>query len=173
MSHTKSTHYQDTPGLPAQDVDVFELEKFASYIAANVSTARSVTAEQKSKIWAKISDGLANPAAPKLMAAAISTIPEAAGQWYRLNSEIQVKVLQDDGVMRSFLMRVDPGGRIPDHPHHHAEEECLVLEGEVWIGGELLRTGDYQHSAKGSMHRDLVSPKGCLLFLRGATNERY
>jgi anti-sigma factor ChrR (cupin superfamily) len=158
--------------LSSNGMDVDE-QMMAAFAKAADSATRDVPAANdgaKSRIWQSISTRLnAECLSQPASVGPIRTLPEHAGKWLRLSSEIEIKVLNDDGIMRSFLMRVAPGGSIPDHIHSEAEEECLVLEGEVEIDGELLRSGDYQISPKGSHHRTLVSPKGCLLFLRGSS----
>ncbi|MEZ5308635.1 MAG: cupin domain-containing protein [Pyrinomonadaceae bacterium] len=69
-----------------------------------------------------------------------------------------------EGRSPSFLLKFDPGATYPLHSHP-AGEEILVLEGEVKVGKDLLKKGDYLYTAPGNLHR--VSCKiGCELFLR-------
>jgi anti-sigma factor ChrR (cupin superfamily) len=153
------------------DVDVEAQREFAAAVDESIAIV-PLSAAHKDRLFAKISAQLNTPtiAAPTAVSS-IRTLAASKGAWHRLNSEIEVKVLADDGNMRSFLMRVAAGGSIPDHTHDHAEEECLVLDGEVVIDGELLKAGDYQISPKGSHHRSLHSEGGCLLFLRGSSHQ--
>jgi hypothetical protein len=76
------------------------------------------------------------------------------------------RVLHVDPARRQFtaLMRLDPGAVYPCHPHD-GPEECVVLEGEIEVGGVRLRKGDYQRAEPGSTHVDQSSPTGALLFL--------
>ena len=68
-----------------------------------------------------------------------------------------------------YVMKVAPGGGAKLH-HHHAQEEFLILEGELQdIGGHTYRTGDCVSFPPGSSHAT-VSPGGCTLvaFIAGA-----
>ncbi len=58
------------------------------------------------------------------------------------------------------------GARAPAHDHPGAEE-CVVLRGSIrYIGGSLLRAGDFEAVAPGGHHAELVSDAGALVFLR-------
>lgn len=52
---------------------------------------------------------------------------------------------------------------------HTQEEECLVLEGEVFIGGYRLSQGDMHVARPGAAHAQIRAPKGALLMIRSAT----
>jgi anti-sigma factor ChrR (cupin superfamily) len=62
------------------------------------------------------------------------------------------------------LVRMDPGTAYPGHIHR-GPEECLVLEGDLRIGDDVLRAGDYQRAALGSRHGVEATQNGCLLFI--------
>ncbi len=93
------------------------------------------------------------------------TIRATEGVWINLNAKVEMKLLHGDGTSRSFLLRMQPGGSLPAHDHP-SNEECMVLEGEVWLGDIVARTGDYHLAPKGIPHGMLTSPTGALLFLR-------
>ncbi|MGH8501207.1 MAG: cupin domain-containing protein [Gammaproteobacteria bacterium] len=66
----------------------------------------------------------------------------------------------------SFRLRREPGARLPAHVHV-ADEECLVLEGELHLGeGVILKAGDYHFAPRGLPHGAAERPSGALLFLR-------
>lgn len=93
------------------------------------------------------------------------TVRAADGAWIPIAPKIAVRMLDDDGAMQAFLLRLDPGGRLP--AHEHAEEEsCLVLEGSVRIGAMQVHAGDYHVAPAGSSHGEMSSDGGALLFLR-------
>ena len=48
------------------------------------------------------------------------------------------------------------------------DEECMMLQGEVFLGDILLRAGEYQLAPAGSLHGDVYSDVGATLFVRGA-----
>lgn len=94
------------------------------------------------------------------------TIHQAEGRWLPILSGIEMKVLREDASTRSYLLRMAAGARLPAHGHSH-EEECMVLEGDVWLGEVHARAGDYHLARSGLPHGELHSDGGCLLFLRG------
>lgn len=93
------------------------------------------------------------------------------GEWVTLLHGVELKLLRQDDASRSFLIRMTPGSKLP--PHEHAlEEESLVLEGDATINGVLCLAGDYHMAPKGKPHGWVTSEKGCLLFIRGAAEQR-
>lgn len=97
------------------------------------------------------------------------TVRTTDGTWIPIAPKIAVKHLQDDGTMQSFLLRLDPGGRLPAHDHRYADELCVVVEGSVRLGDVEVSRGDFHLAFAGSSHGELVSDAGCILFLRTAS----
>jgi hypothetical protein len=95
----------------------------------------------------------------------IRSVRRDAG-WTPIAPNIERKILFDDGVMVSWLMRLAPGADLPPHVHEDGPEECLVLEGEVCFGGERYGPGDYMIAPKGSCHSSTRSQTGAVMFLR-------
>jgi len=79
---------------------------------------------------------------------------------------VHVKPLSVDPARRyvTMLVRMDPGSSYPGHLHAGVEE-CFVLEGELRVGEEVLRRGDYQRAEEGSEHGVQWTEKGCLLLI--------
>ena len=79
---------------------------------------------------------------------------------------VRVKPLSVDPTRRyvTMLVRMEPGSSYPGHLHAGVEE-CFVLEGELRVGNEVLRRGDYQRAAEGSEHGIQWTEKGCLLLI--------
>ncbi len=94
-----------------------------------------------------------------------------AGTWIDFASNVAMKVLHDDGETRSWLARFQPGGRIPSH-WQSGDEEAIVLDGWCRVGDEVLHQGDYQMVPKGSLHGEITSPDGCLIFVRSHSAKR-
>jgi anti-sigma factor ChrR (cupin superfamily) len=92
------------------------------------------------------------------------------GEWVRLLAGVEMKLLRQDNHSRSLLLRMRPGSRIPPH-EHELEEESLVLEGDATINGVLCRAGDYHMAPRGKPHGWVSTEGGCLLFLRGASDQ--
>ncbi|MBI3758220.1 MAG: cupin domain-containing protein [Deltaproteobacteria bacterium] len=79
---------------------------------------------------------------------------------------VRVKRLSVDKQKDQFtaLVRMEAGSSYPRHIHNGAEE-CLVLEGELRVGPEVLRAGDYQRAPAGSRHGVQSTDNGCLLLI--------
>ncbi|HMV54252.1 MAG: cupin domain-containing protein [Burkholderiales bacterium] len=101
--------------------------------------------------------------------AAPITVRADEGDWRDLVPGVQTKELWCEGGERSMLLRMQAGARVPGHPHPQAED-CLLLEGEAWIGDTLFRSGEYQHAPAGSLHRELTSDVGALMYVHGAAD---
>lgn len=93
------------------------------------------------------------------------TVRSAAGGWIDYTPQIKVKLLHVDGRYNSVLVRLAPGATLPEHLHD-ADEECIVLEGEVYHGDIRVEAGDYHLARKGSRHGVMRSATGALLFVR-------
>ena len=93
------------------------------------------------------------------------------GNWISFANQVAMKVLHDDGETRSWLARFQPGGRIPAH-WQSGDEEAIVLDGWCQVGEAVLQKGDYQMVPKGSLHGEITSPGGCLIFVRSHSAKR-
>jgi quercetin dioxygenase-like cupin family protein len=81
-------------------------------------------------------------------------------------SGVFVKVLRFDqatGRAPTILLRFEPGATYPPH-NHPGGEEIFVLEGDVRLGKDHLRTGDYLYTAPHNKHA-VKSDGGCVLLL--------
>ena len=77
-----------------------------------------------------------------------------------------VKVLRYDEATRrapTILLKFEPGAIYPGHSHPGGEE-IFVLEGEVRLGKDQLRKGDYLYTAPGNKHA-VLSKGGCVLLV--------
>jgi anti-sigma factor ChrR (cupin superfamily) len=98
------------------------------------------------------------------------TIPAEAGDWTAVAPKVSMKLLHATAESRSFLLRIEPGGRLPPHDHP-GDEECMVLEGEVFLGEVHALAGTFHLAPKGTHHGEITSPGGTLLYLRLACAE--
>jgi quercetin dioxygenase-like cupin family protein len=114
-----------------------------------------------------------------------STLPEPEGQWWRLERAalqivlpeqhrwrptfpgVEVLPLWGNPAVTSMLVRFAAGAGVPDH-HHAVPEDCLMLEGEMFLGDILLRPGDYQLAPAGGSHFGEMSDVGGTFFFHGA-----
>ena len=89
------------------------------------------------------------------------------GRWMKTHDDgVFVKLLfvDKDRDTVTTLVRMEPGSRIPRH-RHRGVEQCLVLEGDVRSGAYAMTAGDFNCSLRGSVHDELTTEHGALLFL--------
>ena len=100
--------------------------------------------------------------------AVTNTVRPEAGEWEKFSPRIKMKVLrrEADGSSMSYLLKLEPGAFLVPHKHH-IDEECVVLEGMVMIGEELVGPGTYHLAPRGMIHAPIRSEHGAILFIRG------
>lgn len=91
----------------------------------------------------------------------------AVDGWQPLREGVEICPLQAGGGAVSLLARFAAGASVPAHPHGIAEE-CLMVEGELFLGDLLLPEGGFQRAPAGTAHGALVADAPCLLFFHGA-----
>ena len=102
-------------------------------------------------------------------APATTTVVRAnEGEWKKLLPGITIKTLHMDGEngTQTSLWRLEPGARVPPHPHSK-DEECMVLEGSIIHDGKTYTQGDFLVAKPGVRHKDFLAPQGALLMIRG------
>lgn len=98
------------------------------------------------------------------------TVRSSSDDWAPVAPGVERKLLWVSGLAQSCLLRLAPGARVAGHLHS-MDEECVVLEGSVCIGADLvLQAGDFHVAAAGSSHQDATSETGALVYLRGAVD---
>lgn len=88
-------------------------------------------------------------------------------RWWPSRPGVDVMPLCGDSDVVSMLVRFGPGGAVPDH-HHALDEDCLVLDGDMFLGDILLRPLDYQLAPAGGGHFGEMSDGGVTFFFHGA-----
>jgi anti-sigma factor ChrR (cupin superfamily) len=114
-----------------------------------------------------------------------ATLPEPEASWWRLPRPplhcvqpgerrwlptfpgVEVLPLWGNAEITSMLVRFAAGAGVPDH-RHAVHEDCLMLEGEMFLGDILLRPGDYQLAPAGGGHFGETSDVGGSFFFHGA-----
>jgi hypothetical protein len=99
--------------------------------------------------------------------AALQLVPAGARKWRPNFPGVEVLPLWGSAAITSMLVRFAPGASVPDH-RHAVHEDCLMLEGEMFLGDILLRTGDYQLAPAGGGHVGETSDVGGTFFFHGA-----
>lgn len=95
------------------------------------------------------------------------TLRADEGVWDESAPGVRRRLLREDGGTRSVLLRLDPGARL-DPGERIAGEECLVVDGEAFVGDLLLNAGDYQCAPGGVRPPAVSSDSGAVVFLRSA-----
>jgi anti-sigma factor ChrR (cupin superfamily) len=95
------------------------------------------------------------------------TVRAADMRWVAAGPGVEVKVLRKDLERndQTVLIRMQPGSVVVGH-RHTQEEECLILEGEVFIGNYRLSAGDMHVARPGVVHVPIRAPQGALLMIR-------
>ncbi len=85
---------------------------------------------------------------------------------------IEFKLLREDGATgrRTRLICMAPGSVYPKH-RHPANEEVLLLEGDLVVNGVLMQPGDYCSAEPASVHQNVHSPSGCVFVITAGANE--
>jgi len=91
-------------------------------------------------------------------------------EWQRLDEPgvtgVFVKVLRFDEATRrdpTILLKFDAGATYPAH-NHPGGEEIFVLEGDIRLGKDYLRKGDYLYTAPNNKHA-VASASGCIVLV--------
>lgn len=98
------------------------------------------------------------------------TVRGEEGKWEEIALGIYRKRLIQTGKISASLYRMLPGSSFPAHDHP-SDEECVCLEGEVSLGGIVVREGDFHFAPKGVPHGTVTTKDGCLLYIRVACEE--
>lgn len=109
--------------------------------------------------------------APRL-AALTSTSRETADGWVDMAPGILRRRLWTRGDEAAYLVRAERGAQVPEHDHGH-DEECLMIEGDLFLGDVLLRADDWQLAPRGSRHGHHRTDTGLLLLVRGDAEMRF
>lgn len=92
--------------------------------------------------------------------------------WIEVMPLIKMKTLFESNDGKGVLFRFQPGARLPAH-EHNTDEECVVLEGELRIGDEVIHAGDFHLARRGIPHGDLTSSAGALFYIRTGLSFKF
>lgn len=93
------------------------------------------------------------------------TIHRREGTWTRLGPGVLLKSLVNADGLHASLLQLEPGAMLPAHAHP-TDEECLVIEGSVWLDGVYCVAGDFHFAPRGRDHSAIRTDSGCLLYVR-------
>ena len=91
---------------------------------------------------------------------------DADAGWPEFAPGIRRRVLWAAGGEAALLYWAEPGAAVPGHGHGH-DEECLMVEGELFLDDVLLQQGDYQLAPAGSGHRVTQTDTGVIIYAHG------
>ena len=94
------------------------------------------------------------------------TSRERQAQWEPFAPGIRRRLLWQAGDACAYLARAQVGAAVPAHAHHN-DEECLMLEGELFLGDILVREGELQLAPAGLHHGLVQAASDCLVYIRG------
>ena len=94
------------------------------------------------------------------------TVLDAEAGWPAFAPGIRRRVLWQRGSQAALLYHAMPGAQVPLHRHGH-DEECLMLQGELFLDDLLLQAGDYQLAPAGSGHRLTETDTGGVIYAHG------
>jgi anti-sigma factor ChrR (cupin superfamily) len=114
--------------------------------------------------------------APAPVSPDVLTIQRAASAEWQPSAVagVSIRVLHVDADNNQFtaLVRMAPGASYPAHVHR-GPEQCLVLEGDLHVGEEIMGPGDYQLASSGSRHGVQHTRDGCLLFIVSSLTDEF
>ena len=94
------------------------------------------------------------------------TLRDADAGWPDFAPGIQRRVLWQQGGQAALLYFAQAGAQVPMHSHGH-DEECLMLQGELYLDDLLLLQGDYQLAPAGSGQRITATDTGVVIYAHG------
>lgn len=97
---------------------------------------------------------------------ATCTVRDASAGWADFAPGIKRRVLWAHAGEAALLYHALPGAQVPRHSHGH-DEECLMIDGDIFLDDVLLRAGDYQLAPAGTVHGGVSTDTGLLLFAHG------
>jgi quercetin dioxygenase-like cupin family protein len=93
-------------------------------------------------------------------------VRDAAAGWHDFAPGIRRRVLWSHGAQAALLYHAQPGSQIPAHRHGH-DEECLAVQGELFLDDVLMQPGDYQLAPAGSGHHTTETDTGVVIYAHG------
>ena len=93
-------------------------------------------------------------------------VRDAEVDWPEYAPGIRRRVLWRHGAQAALLYHAAAGASVPVHRHGH-DEECLMVQGELFLDDVLLQPGDYQLAPAGTGHRVTETDTGVVLYAHG------
>jgi quercetin dioxygenase-like cupin family protein len=94
------------------------------------------------------------------------TVHDAEAGWPAFAPGIRRRVLWSRGSEAALLYHAEPGASVPLHTHGH-DEECLMVQGELFLDDLLLQGGDWQLAPAGTGHHTTATDTGVVIYAHG------
>lgn len=91
---------------------------------------------------------------------------DAEAGWPDFAPGIQRRVLWQRDGQAALLYFAQPGAAVPLHSHGH-DEECLMVQGELFLDDLLLQHGDWQLAPAGTGHHTTATDTGVVIYAHG------
>jgi quercetin dioxygenase-like cupin family protein len=95
------------------------------------------------------------------------TVRAGEGDWRQIAAGVERKTLHRSQGRVTYLVRAQPGARLPGHEHDD-DEELFLLEGDLSMGALTLQPGDFHLARRGIHHPTATTARGCMLLVRAA-----
>lgn len=100
------------------------------------------------------------------------TVRDAEAGWPDFAPGIRRRVLWSGNGEAALLYHADAGAAVPAHSHGH-DEECLMVQGELFLDDLLLQGGDWQLAPAGTGHRITATDTGVVIYAHGDLDLRF
>lgn len=100
------------------------------------------------------------------------TVRDADAGWPEYAPGIRRRVLWQRDGQAALLYHAQPGAAVPQHTHGH-DEECLMVQGELFLDDLLLQEGDYQLAPAGTGHRITETDTGVVIYAHGDLDLKF
>ncbi len=100
------------------------------------------------------------------------TVHDDEAGWPDFAPGIRRRVLWQHEGQAALLYCAEPGASVPLHTHGH-DEECLMVQGELFLDDILLQQGDYQLAPAGTGHRLTETDTGVVIYAHGDLDLRF
>lgn len=94
------------------------------------------------------------------------TVRDEDAGWPDFAPGVQRRVLWQHEGQAAMLYYAQPGASVPLHTHGH-DEECLMVQGELFLDDVLLQEGDYQLAPAGTCHHVTETDTGVVVYAHG------
>ena len=109
---------------------------------------------------------------PAAAGMAPSTVHDGLAGWPDYAPGIQRRVLWQHAGQAAMLYFAQPGATVPLHTHGH-DEECLMVQGELFLDDTLLQEGDYQLAPAGTGHGITETDIGVVIYAHGDLDLKF